>query len=293
MNTEIIKNTYGYFEVRNKPSPDELQEYYANKYYQNGLGSYETHYGNDEKQYFLNKIEQKFSIAKKILSKGNRVGKILDIGAGEGFTLKFFDELGWSCKGLDFSDFGIQHNNPKQQELLITGDIFKNIEKIIANNEKFDLIWLDNVLEHVINPLELLSNLKIILNARGVMVVDVPNDFSIIQQYLLNKKYIDKEFWVCAPDHLSYFNKEGLEALAKEAGWQLKKTISDYPIDLDLLSVNSNYVNNKALGKVSHTKRIEFENLIHSISVEKTNQFYESLADLGLGRNIVSFFTLT
>ena len=29
----IVKNEYGFFEIKNKPSKKALQEYYANKYY--------------------------------------------------------------------------------------------------------------------------------------------------------------------------------------------------------------------------------------------------------------------
>jgi hypothetical protein len=65
----------------------------------------------------------------------------------------------------------------------------------------------------------------------------------------------------------------------------------DYPIELDLLNPNSNYVDDPSVGKASHKKRIEFENFIHSVSIEKTDQFYGSLIDLGLGRNITSFLS--
>ncbi|KAF3978467.1 MAG: class I SAM-dependent methyltransferase [Methylococcales symbiont of Iophon sp. n. MRB-2018] len=287
MKYNIIKNKYNYYEVENKPSSEELQEYYSKKYYQEGAGSYEISYDNDEKIYFLNKIEQKHQVVKSMLKK--EIGKLLDIGSGEGFSLKYFDELGWDCTGLDFSDYGISQQNPRQKKLLIAGDISNNIQTIISKGKKFDLIWLDNVLEHVINPFQLLLDIHKILDKNGVLVIDVPNDFSIIQNYLLKNKHIDREFWVCPPDHLSYFSKEGLSNITKATGWDIKKTISDHPIDMDLLNPNSNYVINPKTGKGAHKKRIEFESLLHSISIDKTNRFYEAMADLGIGRNIVNF----
>ena len=287
----IVRNGYGFFEIKNKPGKKELQEYYENKYYQEGQGSYtyELSYDKVEIEYLLNKIEQKHVVAKTISN--IETGSLLDVGSGEGFTLKYFDDLGWECMGLDFSHAGIKQNNPEQEGLLIQGDIFDNLEKIIENGEKFDLIFLDNVLEHVIDPFELLNSLNKIISSDGILVVDVPNDFSLLQKYLMGNNHIDREFWVSPPDHLSYFNKDGLINLAKDTGWKINKVISDYPIELDLLNPNSNYVNNPSVGKASHRKRIEFENFIHSVSVEKTNQFYESLIDLGLGRNIIGFFS--
>ena len=285
----IVRNEYGFFEIKNKPSKKKLQEYYANKYYQEGRGSYESSYDKAEIEYLLNKIEQKHVVAKTISN--IETGSLLDVGSGEGFTLSYFDNLGWDCLGLDFSSAGVKNKNPKQVRLLIQGDIFENLEEIIKGDKKFDFIFLDNVLEHVLKPSELLVNLNKIISDDGILVVDVPNDFSLLQKYLMGNNHIDREFWVSPPDHLSYFNKDGLINLAKDTGWKINKVISDYPIELDLLNPNSNYVNNPSVGKASHRKRIEFENFIHSVSVEKTNQFYESLIDLGLGRNIIGFFS--
>jgi hypothetical protein len=45
------------------------------------------------------------------------------------------------------------------------------------------------------------------------------------------------------------------------------------------------------LGKGCHQVRVVIENLLHDISPEKTNEFYQALANLGLGRNIIGFFT--
>jgi len=53
---------------------------------------------------------------------------------------------------------------------------------------------------------------------------------------------------------------------------------------------NTNYYENKIAGKECHRARILIENLLSSISIEKTNRFYELLADLGFGRSIIGFF---
>jgi 2-polyprenyl-3-methyl-5-hydroxy-6-metoxy-1,4-benzoquinol methylase len=290
MSEDIIKNKYGFYELLNKPSTQELDIYYSEKYYQDSKSStYEHKYSNQEIQYKFKKILQKNLLIKEII--GSESGLFLDVGSGEGFALKYFGDLGWSCTGLDYSLFGIKTHNPDQKNSVIAGDIFKNLAKIIKKKKKFNLIWLDNVLEHVINPFQLMTDLRKILDERGVLVVEVPNDFSIIQKYLLSNNYINNKFWVCAPDHISYFNKEGLANLAKSSGWRVNNFISDYPIDWDLLNQKTNYIKDSSLGKNSHLRRVEIENLIHSISPEKANLFYEALSGLGLGRNITGFFT--
>ena len=290
MSEKWIKNEYGFIELLDKPTQKELDLYYSNKYYQDGLSStYGLKYESQESQYIFNKIHQKNLLIEEIslIKQGN----FLDVGAGEGFALKYFFDLGWNVTGLDYSSFGVKLHNPTLEQFLINGDIFNNLSKIIKNKEKFQLIWLDNVLEHVIDPYLLMVSLHKILDKNGVLVVEVPNDFSVIQKYLLSNSYIDKEFWICSPDHISYFCREGLTNLADASGWYANNFLSDFPIDLDLFSKNSNYIETPNLGRQSHLKRVEIENLLHSISPKKTNVLYQALSELDIGRNITGFFT--
>ena len=292
MSEKWIKNDYGFIELLNKPTQQELDIYYSKKYYQESLSNtYALKYSSSESQYIINKIHQKNLVIEEMTL--NKPGKFLDVGAGEGFALQYFFDLGWKVTGLDYSSFGVKSHNPKQERFLIKGDIFNNLSKIIKSKERFQLIWLDNVLEHVIDPYRLMVDLHQILDKKGVLVVEVPNDFSVIQKYLLSKNYIDREFWICSPDHISYFCRDGLTKLASNSGWCANNFLSDFPIDLDLFSKNSNYIENPDLGRQSHLKRVEIENLLHSISPQKTNVLNQALSELDIGRNITGFFTKT
>lgn len=287
-NKRIKLNSYGFYELAEKPSNEELKEYYARKYYQNNKGSYEAHYTDEELVYFRNKIEQKHSVLSRLLPPSPGPS-LLDIGCGEGFTLSYFKEKKWDITGIDFSDFGCKHFNPDCLPFLKVGDIYEQFLTLIHSNKRFDVIWLDNVLEHVLDPLFLLKECKKLLHPQGLVIVEVPNDFSVLQQHLLNKKHIDSEFWVVVPDHISYFNQQGLTALAEAAGLKNEFTMSDFPIDFNLVNPDTNYNKDKAKGKNTHRARVELDNLMHSISPEKTVNFYKSLADLGLGRQIITF----
>lgn len=290
MNNFVKLNDFGFYEVINKPSEKELNEYYSKKYYQNNAGSYEKQYTKEEIEYFKNKIEEKYFVINKLLKPlHNNTFSILDIGCGEGWTLNYFKEKKWDITGIDFSDNGCKNHNPKLLENIIVGDIYENISKLITS-KKYDVVWLDNVLEHVINPKELLEKCRKLTHENGILIIEVPNDFSVLQNYLISNKLIDKQFWIALPDHLSYFNKEGLNNLANDAGWVSKFIMSDSPIDFNLLNEHTNYINDKSKGKACHYARVKTDNLIHSISVEKAVDYYNSLAELGLGRQIISFY---
>ncbi len=290
--TKVIKNDYGFYEVADKPTQEELRAYYAEKYYQTAQGSYEKAYSEAEKNYFRAKTEQKHIAAKPHLRLSQDMKpRFLDVGCGEGWSLAYFADIGWECQGLDFSAFGCQQQNPAVFDRVLVGNIYDNLAGLAERSEKYDVILLDNVLEHVLDPLQLLKTMQQLLRDGGTLLVEVPNDFSVLHQLLIHEKYISREFWVVPPDHLSYFGKEGLVRIAEAAGWQAQALVADYPIDWGLLNRATNYVDNPAVGKDCHNARIATENLLHSISPEKTVALYAQLADLGLGRTILAVLT--
>lgn len=72
----------------------------------------------------------------------------------------------------------------------------------------------------------------------------------------------------------------------------MKVMYSDWPIELDLLNPNTNYVNNKGLSKESHIARMITENIIFNSSMEDALNFYVAAAKIGHGRTITGLFHL-
>lgn len=72
--------------------------------------------------------------------------------------------------------------------------------------------------------------------------------------------------------------------------WKKFDNLTDFPIELYLLNETSNYNKNKNLGRNAHNARIEFENFLGNISTERVNNLYRSMANIGLGRNIINFY---
>jgi 2-polyprenyl-3-methyl-5-hydroxy-6-metoxy-1,4-benzoquinol methylase len=287
--SSVYLNQYGYYTLANKPSKDELALYYEKKYYQDSANSYEQTYTEAEIRYFQNKIEQKFAVVERALRSGTRMN-FLDIGCGEGWALDYFLKKGWNVTGLDFSKFACEKFNPECSEFLVAGDIYENLNKLIASGRKFELVWLDNVLEHVLEPEQLVNNLHAVLSPGGILVVEVPNDFSIIQQHALKQGLIDREFWIVSPDHVSYFNKEGLSLLFEACNWTPVTFMADFPVDWSLFNADTNYIQDKTKGKNCHLQRVELENLFSTLNHHDLINLYESLAKLGLGRQITGFF---
>jgi SAM-dependent methyltransferase len=291
-NYRIELEKEGYFRVANPPSNDELKKYYQDKYWQEVTG-FDAELNSIERSYIKNTVALKSFVVKKYL--GADKLSIIDIGTGEGHTLNYFKENGHEVLGLDFSNFGIKKHYPDLLPKVLTGDIYESINELILAGKQFNLVILDNVLEHVLSPVELLDKLKKIMyagNNRSALLVRVPNDFSAIQSFLIEEKLIDKKYWIAPPDHLNYFNTDSLQKFFELHGFSMDVMYADWDIELDLLNPNSNYVNNKSVGKASHNARMMTENIIANNDLNKVLNFYEASAKIGLGRTITALFKI-
>ena len=282
-------NAFGFYEIKQKPTPDELREYYAKRYYQENLTTYQPEYPAEELEHIEGKLRLRHWVLEQ-LREAKGTGSFLDIGCGEGWALDYFQRQGWEVLGLDFSSFSLEKFHPSLSDQLRTGDLYEEVQTLVAAGQQFDVLWLDNVLEHVLEPADLLRQCRALIKPNGVLVVDVPNDFSALQLHLLDSGQIDRPFWIALPDHLSYFNPTGLRNLAEATGWNIAKVIGDQPIDLNLLNPAANYVMNRAVGKAAHQARLAQDCLLlRTASLPAVAAYYEAMAAVGLGRSIVAF----
>jgi len=282
------QNKYGFYEIINKPTEKELARFYAEKYYQGEKSIYRSTYPKDEIRYFEIRDDLKLRIINKLVKFSN--AKLLDIGCGEGFTLSYFSKNNWKVKGLDFSSFGCESMNVDQLKNLVAGNIYDSLNEIEEKDEKFDVIIMNNLLEHVLDPVKIVIQINALLNDNGVLVVQVPNDFSYFQQFLKEKKHIKNDFWITYPDHMNYFTRKSLKTFLEEFGWKESYVLAEFPIDLFLANEHSNYINKPETGKAAHQARIELMGFFYDTDPEKAIEMFNKMAELGFGRQIVGFF---
>ncbi len=291
---ETQSNAFGYHELRHKPAKDELKSYYEKRYYQDEIRTHRQIYSDQELLYRKNKCEQKALLAERAWGDKKPVKpKLLDIGAGEGFVMNYFLNAGYDIYGVDFSNHGCRNHHPHLLKNLRTGDIEEIVSQLVTQQDQFDLIVLDNVLEHLLDAGWVLNKISQLLTANGLLIIEVPNDFSFVQNHLLANDTIPKPFWVASPDHISYFNADGLNQLLSSHAFTNLEILGDFPIDLFLFNEKTNYVTDAHVGKSCHQARIEIENLLHKHNPEATLEMYSSMGKLGLGRQILGVYTLS
>jgi predicted SAM-dependent methyltransferase len=144
------------------------------------------------------------------------------------------------------------------------------------------------VLEHISDPIEFLKLMHQQLNVGGLVSIIVPNDFNPFQLILRDHLGFDP-WWVAPPHHINYFNFKSLAALLEKCGFEVLHQESTFPIDLFLL-MGDNYIGNDEVGRVCHTKRMNFEKaMLRAGSGDILTKIYSAIADLNLGREVVIY----
>ncbi len=290
MDERLVRHPLGFWQVKDMPDESALKNYYECLYFQTAKSNYRSSYPNAELAWFDIKTARVAHAISKI-RKADAIGTMLDIGCGEGFSMSWFHKQGWSVKGLDYSRAGMSRMNPHLLDHLETGDLQNLIQDKIAGNEKYDLLWLTNVLEHVVDPIALLDQAEKLVAPSGCLVVTVPNDASVLQEFLFEEGAIDRRFWIAVPDHLSYFDAASLANIARATGWYCVRVMADFPIDWFLGNPESNYVNTPAKGRSAHQARILIDSIIAKMPTDKVTEFYTSMASIGMGRQLTAILT--
>lgn len=195
----------------------------------------------------------------------------LDVGSGFGF---------YSAYSLD-KGFKITAINPSKWE----NDVFekmngfrpmdKFIEDISFYQEKFDLIIMSQVLEHIDSVDDVLNKIKSWMIEKGILVIAVPN----IDSFLVKLLGTRDNGCLLVPEHLNYFSKEGLMNLLSRNGFRVMhyQQISRIPYNFlsNRLKLTGKYrkICNKMV-KISQKPLISMMNILglglyHNVCVAK------------------------
>jgi 2-polyprenyl-3-methyl-5-hydroxy-6-metoxy-1,4-benzoquinol methylase len=282
---QLVRRAEGWVSVSPLPTRDQLQDFYANLYFQEPQSTtYQTSYDGIASAYRRLKCA---TLLHALEHHGLRAGAaFLDVGAGEGFLMEVADERGLEVTGVDFSSFGIERFVPRLAPRLLAGDVIETIDRLGAAGRRFEACSAINVLEHVIHPDQLLASIRTILAPNGLLAVTVPNDFSTLQQLLRREGLVNRDFWWAPPQHLHYFNAENLPRFCAANGYEVVDAFSDFPIDLFLLHPGSNYIADPSNGRAAHLARMRYDLLIAEAGLDAYLELYRALFKVAIGRDI-------
>tara|TARA_A100000164_G_scaffold380569_1_gene428563 strand:+ start:1869 stop:2759 length:891 start_codon:yes stop_codon:yes gene_type:complete len=278
-------NKTGYIEAFPKPSKIFLDNFYEKIYFKKKVTkSFSSTYSKNEKTNKIVRAKFEINFIKQKLKKEQI--KFLEIGSGEGFILKEASKQNkWKIKGVDFNSFGIKKFNKSMLKNFVQINPNTFLENAILKKLKFDVVVLNNVLEHVTNPKILMSQIYKITSKSSIILISVPNDFSSLQLEAIKNKKLPKIPWFQPPQHLSYFNTENIKKFLKKCNFKIIDSVSNFPIEFFLFSKFSFFYNNSLKGKEVYKARIFLENLIYQKEFKDAYNFFNSCVKVGFGRN--------
>lgn len=289
--TMIKDPEYGYLRVDPVPSAEEVDRFYREEFYARANSSYINDSSREnmeeEAEYHRRSYEDlEALIRRNIPISGGRLNdlSVADVGCGFGYFLRFLTERGARCYGVEPVKEGVDHCGSMGIEAFC-----QPIEALEnpPNGKRVDLVTMVNVLEHLREPARIFKDLRANwLREEGYVLVRVPNEFNAWQT-IADRAFDLKQWWVVPPQHINYFDRDSLNRLFSQCGYDVVDVTATFPLEMFLL-MGDVYVGDPVLGKACHRKRVAFERRLDAANAtDLRHRFYRSLAELGLGRELV------
>lgn len=171
----------------------------------NVIGFYEALEDQDYDNIRPARIKQAADVLMRV-RKFKTSGTLLDVGAASGCLVEQALNEKFSARGIEpgkwFSEQAQKHNLPVLQGYFPHSEL----------SEKFDIITLIDVVEHVTHPQQLLKDIAAQLKPDGIAVIGTPDVGSLVARVMGAKWY---QFRI---GHIGYFDRKTLALACQQAG---------------------------------------------------------------------------
>ncbi len=154
---------------------------------------------------------------------------VLDIGCSYG---EFLTHFGKGSAGITIASEEVRYAQEHNLNV-IEGDI-ENKVLVSSIQEKFDVIFANNIFEHLRSPHSFLIEIKALLKKDGILILGVPC-IPKITALLQFKKFRGS----LASQHINFFTRDTLRLTVERAGWNIntvqgfrfKSSMIDHTLD--------------------------------------------------------------
>jgi|YelNatPaOPRAMG01_1025707.scaffolds.fasta_scaffold26679_1 2-polyprenyl-3-methyl-5-hydroxy-6-metoxy-1,4-benzoquinol methylase len=206
--------------VKNEIPKEELVNLYTKTYFHNPAWyrlDKNRYLGYDDYIGDKANIRNKFEKVIKVIKRYTDNGPLLDIGCGPGLFLELAKERGFTpVKGIDISPYAVDYCINTLKLNVQNGDLldFK------FGSRTFNLITMFDVIEHVQNPKEELTEINRILKDNGILAIITP-DIDALAVKLVKSKWEEIQR---VPEHLVFFSKKTITYILRQTGFEILST---------------------------------------------------------------------
>jgi 2-polyprenyl-3-methyl-5-hydroxy-6-metoxy-1,4-benzoquinol methylase len=216
---DIVKCTEcGLEQTAPQPTGDQLKKLYERFY--NFEGESDTFYTRVREWFLSSSLYKLWLQLDGDISFHLRQGKrkLLDIGCNEGRTLSQYARNGFQAEGLELNEVAAAAARRRGFKVFT-----ETLEKF-KPEEGYDIVVLSNVLEHAINPLDMLRHVRRLLRPGGQVWISCPNAASYWRHFF-GRCWIN---WH-VPFHLWHFTPTTLINLLKQVKFSVQEISTSTP----------------------------------------------------------------
>ncbi len=197
--------------TQDAPIIEEIGDYYQSEQY---ISHTDSRQGIIHKLYHLVRtytLQKKRALIRRV--SGRTAGNVLDIGCGTGGFLNVMKDAGWNTVGLEPNETARKTAASKGLDVYNSDDLF-------TLKQKFQVITMWHVLEHVHELHRYMNRIATLLEQEGVFIVAVPN-------YTANDQLAYQQYWAAydVPRHLYHFSPGSMKTLAEKHGFTIEKML--------------------------------------------------------------------
>ncbi|GAB1856625.1 hypothetical protein MHTCC0001_14600 [Flavobacteriaceae bacterium MHTCC 0001] len=148
--------------------------------------------------------------------------KIMDVGCGNGdFALCIKEKYNVEVWGIEYMEEpGLEAQSKLDKVFIGKCEDFIND----LPDEYFDVIYFNDVLEHLVDPEYVLKSIKTKLAPNGVVISSIPNmrQYNTFKQLIFKKDWKYEDFGVMDRTHLRFFTGKSIKRMYQELGYDVK-----------------------------------------------------------------------
>ena len=227
---------------------DELRVLYSDEYFLHDGADFGAHSATDYETAAL-RGSVKFPEILGWIKRFKPSGAFFEVGCGMGYFLRYAQDKGYSVSGIEYAGLGVTACREKfgldvQQS---------SLEDFSPPSSRFDVIFMGDVLEHLLQPLEMLRKARTMLKPSGIVALEVPSMFNSLTGRLAVAGYrllrMQKKMSM-PPYHVSEFTPATLRAMILKAGFR-EATIVQRIKPPSMITLRGGFAE-KAVKKVLH-----------------------------------------
>ncbi len=196
-----------------------LQEIYTEQYYDHdGIRNGLEFFGYDD--YLSDEQNIKLTFRKRLrtIELLARKGRLLDVGCATGFFLDLARSQGWEVVGSEVSEFSARYARERFGLDVRLG----TLRQLDLDAASFDAVTMWDVIEHVVDPLAELQEVRRILRPQGILSIITPDAGSWVAR-LLGPRW---EEFRRVREHIYFFSRRTMASMLRKAGLDVVRTES-------------------------------------------------------------------